>query len=60
VTSIAPEQAEAHFSFLAAFVQLDNPTSSAWTQQLLGWQPTHPGLLEDLAERHYFTGPAGS
>lgn len=54
VTSIPPEEAEAHFSFLAAFVQLDNPTSSAWTQQLLDWHPTHPGLIEDLAEGHYF------
>jgi nucleoside-diphosphate-sugar epimerase len=54
VTSIPAEDAEAHFSFLTRFVQLDNPTSSAWTQQLLDWHPTHPGLIEDLAEGHYF------
>jgi nucleoside-diphosphate-sugar epimerase len=54
VTSIPAEDAEAHFRFLARFVQLDNPTSSAWTQQLLDWHPTHPGLIEDLAEDHYF------
>ena len=56
VTSIPAEEAEAHFGYLAAFVQLDNPTSSAWTRQLLDWQPTHPGLIEDLAEGHYFSG----
>ncbi|MFD7997406.1 SDR family oxidoreductase [Streptomyces mexicanus] len=27
---------------------LDQPASSAHTRQALGWQPTHPGLLEDL------------
>jgi nucleoside-diphosphate-sugar epimerase len=52
--SITAEDAAQHLGFLAAFTQLDNPTSSAHTQTLLGWQPTHPGLLADLAERHYF------
>jgi hypothetical protein len=33
---------------------MDNPTSSTATQQLLGWRPRHPGLIADLAERHYF------
>ncbi|MFF0464491.1 SDR family oxidoreductase [Streptomyces mexicanus] len=27
---------------------LDQPASSAHTREALGWQPTHPGLLEDL------------
>ncbi|HET7538292.1 MAG TPA: SDR family oxidoreductase [Polyangiaceae bacterium] len=40
--------------FLGLIAQLDNPTSSARTRELLHWQPTHPGLLADLAERHYF------
>jgi hypothetical protein len=25
------------------------------TQELLGWQPTHPGLIEDIEQGHYFT-----
>jgi hypothetical protein len=29
-------------------------TSSALTRKLLGWYPTHPGLIEDLDEGHYF------
>jgi hypothetical protein len=58
--SIAPERAEAHFGFLGGFVQLDAPTSSVRTRELLGWQPTHPGLLADLADRHYFAEPAAS
>jgi nucleoside-diphosphate-sugar epimerase len=27
---------------------MDQPASSAYTRQALGWQPTHPSLLEDL------------
>jgi nucleoside-diphosphate-sugar epimerase len=54
--SIPPEEAEGYFGFLAMFVSLDNPASSALTRQLLGWQPEHPGLLGDLALGHYFQG----
>jgi hypothetical protein len=43
-----------HFGMLAAFVGVDNPTASAHTREVLGWQPTHPGLLADLEEGHYF------
>jgi nucleoside-diphosphate-sugar epimerase len=52
--SVTAEDSAQHLGFLAAFAQLDNPTSSARTQTLLGWRPTHPGLLADLAGRHYF------
>ena len=55
VQSISPEDAAAHFGFLGDFVQLDNPTSSELTRKLLGWEPTHPGLIADLDEGHYFT-----
>jgi hypothetical protein len=39
---------------MAHFAQANNPTSSARTRALLHWEPTHAGLLADLAERHYF------
>jgi nucleoside-diphosphate-sugar epimerase len=51
---IAPEDAAGHFGFLGALAALDNPTSSAHTQALLGWRPAHPGLLDDLDAGHYF------
>jgi len=54
VTSIAPEDAGAHFTWLAAFLGLDSPASGARTGALLGWQPTHPGLVDDLDKGHYF------
>jgi nucleoside-diphosphate-sugar epimerase len=56
VVSIDPAAAAAQFESLATFVQLDNPTSNERTRELLGWQPTHAGLIEDLEEGHYFDG----
>jgi nucleoside-diphosphate-sugar epimerase len=53
--SITKEAAGNHFSFLADFVQLDNPTSSALTQKWLGWKPVGPTLIADLEAGHYFT-----
>jgi len=32
----------------------DMPASSAITQELLGWKPSHPGLIEDIEQGHYF------
>ena len=53
-TSIPAEDAGEHFGFHGAFVALDNPTSATATQELLGWEPTHAGLIADLEEGHYF------
>jgi nucleoside-diphosphate-sugar epimerase len=54
VRSVAADQAAEYVGFLAAFVALDNPTSAARTRELLDWQPTQAGLLDDLADGHYF------
>jgi nucleoside-diphosphate-sugar epimerase len=53
-SSIAPAEAAEHFSYLAHFVALDTPASSAITRDLLGWQPTGPTLLDDLTQGHYY------
>jgi nucleoside-diphosphate-sugar epimerase len=60
VTSISADEAGAHFGFLGAFVPLDNPTSSEQTRRVLGWEPSHPGLIADLEEGHYFRPTARS
>lgn len=52
--AIAPQDAEEHFGWLAFFLAVDSPASSDLTRELLGWNPTHPGLLEDLEQGHYF------
>jgi hypothetical protein len=39
-----------------------NPTSSALTQERLGWRPEGPGLIADIEQGHYFNDgtPIGS
>jgi nucleoside-diphosphate-sugar epimerase len=53
VVSLSPDEAQAHFGFIGAFVGLDMPASSALTQARLGWTPTGPGLIADLAAMTY-------
>jgi nucleoside-diphosphate-sugar epimerase len=48
VVSLSPEEAAAHFGFLSHFLLLDSPTSNTKTRERLGWEPTGPGLIEDL------------
>ena len=53
VVSIKPEDAQAHFGWLAMFAGHDMPSSSAITQRKLNWKPTGPGLIEDLNNMDY-------
>ncbi len=52
--SVTAEEAPQYLGFLAAFAGLDNPTSNDRTRKLLGWEPTHPGWVEDVETGHYF------
>lgn len=56
--AIPPGDAGGHFGWLASFLAADCPASSAATRELLGWQPVHPGLLDDLDKGHYFHQPS--
>jgi hypothetical protein len=40
------------------FMDLDALVSNTLTRELLDWEPTHRGLLEDLDKGHYFHTPA--
>lgn len=51
--SVAAEDAAEHFGWVGMFFALDLPASSAITQEALGWTPTQPTLLADLAAGHY-------
>ena len=53
VVSIRPEDAEAHFGWLAVFAKMDMPSSSTLTQQKLNWKPTGPDLITDLDNMDY-------
>lgn len=57
VEAIPADKAGDHFTWLAGFVGVDSPASSALTREMMDWEPTRPGLLEDLDEGHYFTRP---
>jgi nucleoside-diphosphate-sugar epimerase len=57
VVSIAPEDADEHFTWLARFIGADCPASSILTRELLGWEPKQIGLVEDLDQGHYFRTP---
>lgn len=51
--SIDPADAAEHFGFIGTFFGMDMSGSSAATRGLLGWSPTGPTLLEDLASGAY-------
>ncbi len=51
--SIPSDHAAAHFGWIGMFFGADAPASSDRTRELLGWNPEHPTLLEDIAAGHY-------
>ena len=57
VVAISSGDVAEHFAWLADFLAVDSPASSALTRELMGWQPTHPGLIDDLDQGHYFHKP---
>src|SRR5579864_5969300 len=54
VVSKSREEAADHFGWLAHFLGVDAPASSAQTRERLGWRPVQPGLIADLNAEHYF------
>jgi nucleoside-diphosphate-sugar epimerase len=54
VVSKTPDEAPGHFGWLALFVALDVPASSAFTRERLGWQPKQLGLIPDVDRPGYF------
>jgi nucleoside-diphosphate-sugar epimerase len=52
--SIPAADAADHFKGFP-FITMDITMPNAETRQLLGWEPTHPGLIADLEEGHYFS-----
>jgi len=48
VVSLTNEEAMEHFGWFSHFAKLNNLTSSEETKSVLGWEPQHPTLLEDM------------
>ncbi|MEG3178704.1 SDR family oxidoreductase [Sphingomonas sp. RB3P16] len=57
VRSVAADEVEQYFGWMAPFAVLDMIASNAWTRARLGWEPTGPDLLTDLAAMD-FSPPA--
>jgi len=55
VRGIDAAEAPAYFGPFAAFVALDNPTSSTITRETLGWRPRQIGLLADMRDSEYLS-----
>lgn len=53
VRSVAADEVERYFGWMAPFAALDMIASNAWTVACLGWAPTGPDLLADLAAMDY-------
>jgi nucleoside-diphosphate-sugar epimerase len=54
--SVPAERATGHFGPFGMIATLGlPPMSNAGTRELLGWEPSHPRLLADLDQGHYFT-----
>jgi len=54
VIAKSPKEAADHFGWLAHFLGIDCPASSAQTQERLGWHATQPRLIPDLDQGRYF------
>ena len=53
VQSLSADQAAEHFGWLGPFAGMDMPASSTRTRERLNWNPTGPGLIEDLRSMNY-------
>jgi nucleoside-diphosphate-sugar epimerase len=54
VQSIERDRALDHFGFVGLFYGSEASADNAITKELLGWEPSEIGLLEDLDLGHYF------
>jgi len=53
VVSVSADKANEYFEWMGRFISFDSPATSYKTREILGWQPAHIGLIEDM-EQHYF------
>ena len=53
VRSVTADEVERYYGWMAPFAGLDIAASSAWTRARLGWTPSGPDLLTNLAAMDY-------
>jgi nucleoside-diphosphate-sugar epimerase len=54
VVSLSPAEGLEDYGFVGHVLGIDMPSSSALTRELLSWETTGPGLVDDLEAGHYF------
>lgn len=59
VRSVGSDEVERYFGWMASFATLDMIASNKWTRERLGWEPSGPTLLHDLAAMNYSALPGG-
>jgi nucleoside-diphosphate-sugar epimerase len=60
VASVAPDDTQGHFGWIGGFFAMDLAATSTATQELLGWTPVGPTLIEDLDAGAYSAGAAAA
>lgn len=53
VTSVDATNSKDHLSWFNDFAVLDNPASSIFTREKLGWAPKEIGLIEDIKNNYF-------
>ncbi|HEY0932312.1 MAG TPA: SDR family oxidoreductase [Trebonia sp.] len=54
VREIAASRASGHFGWIGSLAGADAPAASELTRELLHWEPSHAGLLDDLSHGDFF------
>ena len=60
VSDISEEGRSSGLALLGVFFGVDAPASSGLTRELLGWETSRLGLIDDLEQGHYFRSPAAA
>ncbi len=53
VTSVSGEDLNRHFEWMSHFITMDCPAANLKTREILGWNPNHIGLLEDMRLNYF-------
>lgn len=53
VKSLSEEETKNHFQWLSHFISFDSPATNLKTREVLDWEPTEIGLLEDMTKNYF-------
>ncbi|MDR3025021.1 SDR family oxidoreductase [Chryseobacterium sp.] len=53
VRSLSGDVLTVHFDWMSLFITFDARANGTKTEELLGWKPTHIGLLQDMEENYF-------